>query len=227
MAADAKSHHDGLAMLANGLYAIVDVDLTLRAGYDVLSFSDAVLAARPAVLQLRAKTLGARDHLGLLREIVPRAESRGVPLYANDRPDLAILAGCTGVHVGQSDVSVADLRQLSTSLRVGLSTANSVQLLEALSAKPDYIAVGPVFATGSKLDAEPAVGMDFLAYAAQLTQDAGIPLVAIGGIGLGCAAAVARFGALGSAISALIAPEQRLDRVTALTRELHEALGGK
>lgn len=227
MAADADTHHDGLAMLANGLYAIVDVDLTLRAGYDVLSFSDAVLAARPAVLQLRAKTLGVRDHLGLLRRIVPRAESQGVPFYANDRPDLAMLAGCAGVHVGQSDVSVADVRQLSASLRVGLSTANSVQLLEALSAKPDYIAVGPVFATGSKLDAEPAVGMDFLAYAAQLTQDANIPLVAIGGIGLGCAAEVARLGALGCAISALIAPEQRLDRVTALTRALHEALGGK
>ena len=217
----------GDVMLQHGLYAIVDVDLTLRAGYQVLSFADAVLAAHPAVVQLRAKTLGVREHLQLLERIVRRAESADVPVYANDRPDLAVLAGCTGVHVGQSDLALLDIRRLSPTLKVGLSTASLEQLLEALGNRPDYVAVGPIFATSSKPDAEPAVGLDFLASAARLTKASQIPLVAIGGINLACAAEVASSGALGSAISALIAPDQRLERVTALTRELHEALGGK
>ncbi|HEY5960455.1 MAG TPA: thiamine phosphate synthase [Polyangiaceae bacterium] len=218
--------HDGATMLARGLYAIVDVELTIRAGFDVLSFAEAVLDARPAAIQLRAKELGAREHLQLLKGVVRRAESQHIPVYANDRPDLAILAGCSGVHVGQSDVSVPDVRQLDPHLQVGLSTANQEQLQEALALEPDYVAVGPVFPTNSKADADPAVGMRFLAMASQSAKQASIPLVAIGGIDHFRAASVAALAPLGAAISALIPPVPHLGTVSMLTRALHASLGG-
>jgi thiamine-phosphate pyrophosphorylase len=213
-------------MLARGLYAIVDAALTARAGFDVLGFAEAVLDARPSAIQLRAKQLGGREHLRLLEGIVRRAESVGVPVFANDRPDLAILAGCAGVHVGQSDVAVDDVRRLDRRLQVGLSTANEEQLAQGLAAAPDYVAVGPVFVTNSKPDADPAVGMDFLAIASQMAKEAGIPLVAIGGIDHARARGIAMLAPLGAAISALIPPERTLGTVAMLTRALHTALGG-
>jgi thiamine-phosphate pyrophosphorylase len=147
-------------------------------------------------------------------------------VYANDRPDLAILAGCEGVHVGQSDVSVSDIRRLGRQLQVGLSTADTAQLCDALESAPDYIAVGPVFATRSKADAEPAVGLEFLATAFQATSQKGIPLVAIGGVDHARAAEIAQAASLGAAISALFPADRRLVQVTTLARRLHEALGG-
>lgn len=216
----------GASMLARGLYAIVDVELTKRAGFDIVDFAAAVLDGRPAAIQLRAKALSAREHLKLLTEIVRRAESGSVPVFANDRPDLAMLAGCFGVHVGQSDVSVADVRRLDAGLKVGLSTASHEQLIEGLQAAPDYVAVGPVFATNSKLDADPAVGIRFLAQAFQLASAAKIPLVAIGGIDHVRAASVALSATEGAAISALIPPVPHLGTVTMLTRALHVSLGG-
>lgn len=213
-------------MLARGLYAIVDVELTVKAGFDVLAFAGAVLQARPSAIQLRAKQLGGREHLRLLEQIVQRAEPYGVPVYANDRPDLAILAGCTGVHVGQSDVCIADVRRLDARLEVGLSTATREQVTEALSMGPDYLAVGPVYPTNSKSDADPAVGIRFLAMASQLTAAANVPLVAIGGVDHARASSLAPLAQLGAAISALIPPVPHLGTVSMLTRALHIALGG-
>jgi thiamine-phosphate pyrophosphorylase len=217
--------HDGATMLARGLYAIVDVELTLQAGFDVLGFAGAVLDARPAAMQLRAKSLSAREYLQLLIAVVHRAESLGIPVFANDRPDLAILAGCRGVHVGQSDVSVPDVRQLDPHLQVGVSTANDEQLREALSLAPDYVAVGPVFADASR-ETDPAVGMRFLAGASALAKQAGIPLVAVGGIDHFRAASIAALAPLGAALGALIPPVPHLGTVSMLTRALHASLGG-
>lgn len=213
-------------MLARGLYAIVDVELTQQAGFDVVDFAEAVLDGRPAAIQLRAKQLAGRRHLEMLTAIVRRAESPQVPVFANDRPDLAILAGCSGVHVGQSDVGVADVRRLEPRLLVGLSTANLQQLEAGIQAAPDYLAVGPVFPTSSKLDADPAVGIRFLAQAFRLTSQARIPLVAIGGIDHVRAASVAPSATQGAAISALIPPVPHLGTVAMLTRALHMSLGG-
>jgi thiamine-phosphate pyrophosphorylase len=213
-------------MLARGLYAIVDVELTVRAGLDVVGFAEAVLDAHPAALQLRAKQLGAREHLRLLSRIVQRAETVTVPVYANDRPDLAILAGAVGVHVGQSDVAVQDVRRLEPRLQVGLSTATQEQVEQALAIRPDYIAIGPVFPTNSKLDADPAVGMVGLSTASRLARAAKIPLVAIGGIDHERAATVAAYADLGAAISALIPSTRDLGAVSARARSLHELLGG-
>ena len=81
-----------------GLYAIVDVATLSRRKLPVLGVAQAVAAARPAAMQLRAKDLAPREVLQLLRAIHPVCRECGVPLFANDRPDLAMLAGCEGVH---------------------------------------------------------------------------------------------------------------------------------
>jgi thiamine-phosphate pyrophosphorylase len=187
-----------------GLYAILDLDLAKRRGLDPLSLAAELLAARPAALQLRAKSAGAHETLGLLRALAVRAAPLGVPIFANDRPDLALLAGCAGVHVGQSDLTPADVRQVAPKLAVGVSTHDLRQLEDALSARPAYIAFGPIFRTSSKPDHEPVVGLAALERAALRCRAAGIPLVAIGGISLDNLDRVAPHADLIAVISALI-----------------------
>jgi thiamine-phosphate pyrophosphorylase len=192
-----------------GLYAILDLDLATRRGLDPLLFAAELLAARPAALQLRAKSAGARETLGLLRELTVRAAPLGVPIFANDRPDLALIAGCAGVHVGQSDLTPAEVRQVAPGLAVGVSTHDLRQLEHALLARPTYIAFGPIFRTSSKPDHEPVVGLTALADAAQRCRAAGVPLVAIGGISVDNLDRVAPHADVIAVISALI-PEDGL-----------------
>jgi thiamine-phosphate pyrophosphorylase len=229
-----------------GLYAIVDVDALARIGVPVPAFAEAVLDARPAAVQLRDKSSAARRHLALLRELAPLARAARVPLYANDRPDLAILARCDGVHVGQDDVPVALVRRLARAsgvpLAVGLSTHDEVHLERAFQptaddegpdAVPDYVAVGPVFPTVNKGDADPAVGLAALrercAWLAR--HRPGVPLVAIGGISLETAGAVGELCAAVAVIGALLPREagpRALDEVRDRARAMQAAiLGGR
>lgn len=209
-----------------GLYPIVDVDVLESRGFDVLPFLEAVLEARPALVQLRAKSLGARATLELLRAFRERTRRAGVKLFANDRPDLAALAECDGVHVGQSDLPPSEVRRCFPSLELGLSTHTLAQLDEALAARPDYVAFGPVFATRSKLDAEPVVGLEGLGRAAARIGGQ-CPLVAIGGIDASNAARVGAVAELAAVISALVPAEPGADAVTRVTRELMRTLSGR
>lgn len=208
-----------------GLYAIVDLDFLSQRGVDPLAFADAVLAARPAALQLRAKSKGARDTLELLRALQARASARDVPLFANDRPDLALLAGCRGVHLGQTDLGLADARRLAPELALGVSTHGLEQLDRALAERPAYVALGPIFQTSSKRDPDPVVGLKLLAEASRRCRAVGVPLLAIGGLSLDNAPSVARWAELGALISALL-PPSGLAGVTAAAAALHAALGG-
>jgi thiamine-phosphate pyrophosphorylase len=167
-----------------GLYSIVDVTTLAARNIDPLAFAQAVLAARPAMLQLRAKDLPPRDTLGLLRALASLCHCHGVPLVANDRPDLALLAGCDMVHVGQTDMPIDRVRRIAPTLGVGLSTHNLAQLDVALAVRPAYVAFGPVFTTTSKENADPVVGVAEVRTASARAAIAGVPLVAIGGITL-------------------------------------------
>ncbi len=206
-----------------GLYPIVDVDSLQTAKIAPLELARAVLGVRPAVLQLRAKTSPAREVLALLRELVPICHAAGTLLVNNDRADLALLAGAGAVHVGQDDLGIEDARRIAPGLRVGVSTHDLAQLERALAHAPDYVAFGPVFATRTKENPDPVVGLDGLARASRAARAAGIPLVAIGGIDASNAAAVAEHADLGAVISALVPADRDLDRAA---RELHRALGG-
>ncbi|MDF3068246.1 MAG: thiamine-phosphate diphosphorylase [Polyangiaceae bacterium] len=210
--------------LRRGLYPIVDLDTLSQRDISPLRFAEAVLTARPPLLQLRAKRQAPREVLSLLGELQPLCERAGTLLFANDRPDLALLAGTSGVHVGQDDVPLRDVRRLPGSLRVGVSTHDHEQLAAALDEKPDYAAFGPIFATRSKQGAEPALGLSALGRAAELAHAAQVPLVAIGGLTLEEAAELGRLGVIAAVISDLLAggdaPSAIAERANAWQRAL-------
>lgn len=205
-----------------GLYPIVDVDVLESAGHDPVAFLEAVVGARPVLVQLRAKSLGARATLELLRAFRVHTRRAGVKLFANDRPDLALLAECDGVHVGQSDLPAEEVRRCFPSLELGVSTHTLQELDEALAMRPDYVAFGPVFRTHSKRDPEPVVGLEGLSRAAERVRGQ-CPLVAIGGIDASNVAGVARIADLAAVIGALVPGELRADVVTDRAGELARA----
>ncbi len=216
-----------------GLYAIVDTDALHRRGIDVVAYASALLAARPAALQLRDKTKSARQSLAWLRLIAPIAASFGVPFFANDRPDLALLGEASGVHVGQEDVLVEDVRHLSAragaSLLVGLSTHTEAELVRGVAEDPDYLAIGPIFGTQTKLDAAPTVGLPRLRALAERARSLGYrkPLCAIGGITLSTVADVAALVDVVAVIGALL-PESSGEAAYVEAKEraaaLHDAI---
>jgi thiamine-phosphate pyrophosphorylase len=207
-----------------GLYPIVDLDALAARRMDPVAFAERVLAARPALVQLRAKSAGARDTLALLRALRPLTRATGSLLFANDRPDLAVLAEADGVHLGQSDLDIADVRHAFPHLKVGLSTHVASELEEALGRRPDYVAFGPVYPTGSKAKPEASVGLEGLAWASERARAAGVPLCAIGGIDRTRAREVSRHASLVAVIGALIPESGALADVAERASALVSAL---
>jgi thiamine-phosphate pyrophosphorylase len=205
-----------------GLYPIVDLDALARRGIDPLKFAEHVLVARPSLLQLRAKHQAASSVLALLRSLRPMCHAAGSWLFANDRPDLALLADTDGVHLGQDDLPIEELRRFAPKLRVGISTHDLMQLERALEYHPDYVAFGPIFPTPSKQRPDPVVGLEGLRQAAVASQRAGVPLVAIGGIDLERASEIRAVGALAAVIGALISDS--LEEVSRRALELQAKL---
>lgn len=226
-----------------GLYAIVDTDTLARRGIDIIPFVEAVLEARPAALQLRDKKGNSRRTLELLRALAPRCARANVPLFANDRPDLALLAGCAGVHLGQLDLPASAARALTLApgavdpprtrgLLIGLSTHNATELDAALAEAPDYVAIGPVFPTGSKERPDPVLGLEVFGALASHVRHVrpGLPVVGIGGISLETAGSIGALANCAAVIGALV-PEQGegqalLDEVRERARALSDAIIG-
>jgi thiamine-phosphate pyrophosphorylase len=206
-----------------GLYPIVDLDTLVARAIDPLPFAEAILTARPPLLQLRAKHQTPRAVLELLQELKRRCAPAGTLLFANDRPDLALLAGADGVHVGQDDLPLGAVRRLPGTLRVGVSTHDHAQLAAALAEKPDYVAFGPIFATRSKQNADPELGFGALRHARDMADAAGVPLIAIGGLTLSHAAEL-RPLAVAAVISDLLADGKEPARVAARAAAWQAAL---
>jgi thiamine-phosphate pyrophosphorylase len=196
------------------LYPILDAELVLReAGADsarrreILRRVVGELAeAGVEILQYRNK----RDEDAAVVEdarILREAAASGMRLILNDRAALAARLKWDGVHVGQDDLSARGARKLvGETVWVGLSTHNEAQLRAADHEPVDYIAVGPVFATGSKANPDPVIGIEGVRRARALTQK---PLVAIGGITAETAHAVVQAGADSVAvIAAIFGPER-------------------
>jgi thiamine-phosphate pyrophosphorylase len=184
------------------LYPILDADsLVAVAGgasamQAVCAHARALAEAGCTLIQYRAKCLGVREALAQAREL--RRILPGVTLIMNDRADLCLAAGFDGVHVGQEDLSPETARNvLGEKAIVGLSTHNPEQMQDALIKPVDYIAIGPVFSTGSKANPDPVVGLAGVTEARRLCDASGraLPLVAIGGITRANAAEVLKAGA--------------------------------
>lgn len=184
-----------------GAYVLADDDPRWRHG--VRAQLEGALAGGATVVQLRLKHSADGAALELLRWASARAREAGALLFANDRFDLALLAGADGVHLGQEDLPPellpADAR---ARLLVGLST-HTLEQARASRARPiDYAAFGPVFATGSKQSEYPPQGCELLHQAAEL---AGRPLVGIGGIDAGNIGLVRAAGAAAAAVISAVA----------------------
>jgi thiamine-phosphate pyrophosphorylase len=193
-------------MIFPRLYAIVDAEVLATRGVSLADYARELRAAGVAVVQYRNKNGSPQEILRgaeILREVMA---GRDCKLILNDRADLAVLAGFDGVHVGQGDLSPAEARRVVGPERiVGVSTHSDAQARIAEHSSANYVAIGPVFATGTKLDASPVVGLEGVRSARALTTK---PLVAIGGITSANARSVIDAGADSVAvISALLAPD--------------------
>jgi thiamine-phosphate pyrophosphorylase len=150
-------------------------------------------AAGVRLLQFRDKRAGPRELLRKSRGLAELLCPQGVTFFVNDRADVANLAGASGVHVGQEDLAVEQARVVIGEAKlVGVSTHNREQFARAAKTTADYIAVGPIFATQTKENPDPVVGLELLRQARRLTDK---PIVAIGGITLERAAEVIAAGA--------------------------------
>ena len=166
-------------------------------------------------IQLRLKDVSARDLVTLAHELV---RSIGVPVIVNDRADVAIAAGAAGVHLGTDDLPPQAIRKFAPKgFIIGTSVGNDEEVRGSRGA--DYVGIGPVFATGSKGNAGPAIGV---AEFARLAVATGLPAVAIGGITAANAAAAIKAGAAGVAA---IASVMGADDPAAAAKELASAIG--
>jgi|SRR5277367_2625032 len=172
------------------LYVILDPALITSPERDC---AKSLAEAGVRLLQYRNKSAPARQYLASSRKLAALLGPRGVSFFVNDRPDVAFLAGATGVHVGQDDLEVEQARRvLGPDKFVGVSTHNLEQFEKAAASSADYIAVGPIFSTSSKANPDPVVGLDLLRRVRVLTAKA---IVAIGGITLDRAASAIEAGA--------------------------------
>ena len=178
------------------LHIITDTTLQSR-------FTHAALAE--LAIQGGADTVQFRQKHGTTRELVATAQAmqnvcalHKVPLIVNDRADIALAVGATGVHFGQDDLPVSIGRRiLPSETIIGASARTEEKILAAITEGADYIGFGPIYGTTSKPDAEMAKGLERLR---RMCDIAACPVIAIGGIGIETAGAVIRAGAHGIAV---------------------------
>jgi len=166
------------------LYVILDAALLeqTHTKQSAKECAEDLLAAGVRLLQYRDKQAGAGELLEKSRAIAESVCPRGALFFVNDRPDVARLAGASGVHVGQHDLPAEQARLvIGRENLLGVSTHNLQQFAAAAATSADYIAVGPIFDTRSKTNPDPVVGAELVRRARALTDK---PIVAIGGITL-------------------------------------------
>ncbi len=182
------------------LYLVTDHALCGERG--LKATVSAALAGGVSMLQYRAKDRDLRAALAEAAMLAELARERGVPFIVNDRLDIALAIDADGLHVGQSDMPTLIARRLLGPEKIlGLSVTGASELATVDPAIVDYVGLGPVFATATKSDAAPPMGLEgFRA----LRREIALPVVAIGGIGQDQAAAVIQVGADGIAVVSAI-----------------------
>ncbi|SFF62922.1 thiamine phosphate synthase [Blastococcus tunisiensis] len=179
------------------LYLVTDTALSRpRPVADVVR---AAVAGGATAVQVRDKDASRRDLLALTRAVQAAVAHRpDVPVVVNDAVDVALIAGADGVHVGQDDLPAAEVRRLlGADALLGLSVESVEHLAAALrlpAGTVDVVGLSPVWATPTKPDAGPGLGLDGVRELAARARAGGLRAVAIGGIDSGRAAAVAATG---------------------------------
>jgi len=193
------------------VYAITDVELS---GLSHVEQVRLLSLGGASLIQLREKKMPALEFYQQARAAVEVAAGCGVRLIINDRLDIALAVGSAGVHLGQDDVPADAARALmGAAAVVGYSTHCVEQAIAAAKLPIDYIAIGPIFATTTKSDTAPVLGLEGLRAVRQAIGD--FPLVAIGGITTANARSVIEAGADSVAlISALLSQPDQITQAT-------------
>ncbi len=157
-------------------------------------------------VQLREKTGATREFIDQALAIRDFLRFRDIPLIINDRLDVALAVGADGVHLGQNDMPLALARSIvKDAMFIGISTNSLEDAVAAEKGGADYLGVGPIYATPTKTDTAPVLGLDGLG---KIRKNIKIPLVTIGGMNYSNAGQVIRNGADGIAVvSAIVAAE--------------------
>jgi len=177
-------------------YPIIDTEVCDSNGIDPRAVASACFRGGATILQLRVKSGSSGSFLELADAIVAEAQTYGATVIVNDRADVARMAGAGGVHVGQDDLPPQVVRLVLGQGVIGVSTHDERQVDDALASEADYVAVGPIYQTGTKDTGYSARGLALVRYAA----GRGKPVVAIGGIDLARAIDVIEAGASAVAV---------------------------
>jgi thiamine-phosphate pyrophosphorylase len=161
-------------------YPILDTGVLTARGCDVKLAAEALLDAGARILQYRHKDDWTQAHFDQAKKLAELCQEAGVLFVLNDRADFARLLR-TALHVGQEDLPPVAARQIVSDEVIGFSTHNAAQLKRGDAEPVEYLSIGPIFATQSKLRPDPVVGIEGLKSLRALTQK---PLCAIGGITL-------------------------------------------
>ena len=199
------------------LYAITDA----AAGLSHVEQVEAFARGGARWVQVRDKHAAGRELYEIVVAALAVARPLGVKIVVNDRVDVALAAGADGAHVGQEDLPAKAAREILGPDRiVGVSTHTAEQAREAASLPVEYVAIGPVFATATKANPDPVVGLEGVRAARAVVP---MPLVAIGGITLEHAPEVIAAGADSVAVVSDLRAGGSLE---ARVREYVAALGG-
>lgn len=220
MAAHRTSGH---AAIDYSLYLVTDSGLSR--GRSLLEIVQAGVAGGITCVQVREKTLSSREYIMRLLAIRALLREHGVPLFVNDRVDIALAVEADGIHLGQTDMPLTLARRLvGDRLIVGISCESVQDAVDAEQGGADYVSVSPVFATPTKTDTAPAMGLEGVRAVRAAVE---VPVVAIGGINATNAAEVVRAGADGiCVISGIVSAPDPRAASAALRRIVREARNG-
>jgi thiamine-phosphate pyrophosphorylase len=208
--------------LPEGLYALCDDGLGAQ---PLVHQARCLLEGGASTLQLRLKRTSMRAALPLAKEIAALCRAGGARLIVNDRPDLALLCGADGVHVGDEDLPAEAVRALvGPGLLVGVTVRDLGQAQQAHAAGADYVGLGPVFPTRTKQVDAVALGVEGLR---AIAERAPLPVVAIAGIGPDNIEEVARAGAHAAAVGSALWAEPSAERTRALVLAFARGRGGR
>ena len=199
------------------LYLVTDAGLSR--GRSQAAIVEAAIRGGVTIVQYREKAATTRRMIEEAAELLGICRAAGVPFIVNDRLDVALAVDADGVHVGQDDLPATIARRLIGMKKIlGVSAGSVDEARRAVDDGADYIGASPVFSTPTKPDAPPPLGIDGLRV---MSRAVSIPVVAIGGINQGNAAAIMEAGAAGIAVvSAIVGAED----VEAAARALRAVL---
>jgi thiamine-phosphate pyrophosphorylase len=193
--------------LQNIDYALYLVtDRGLARGRSTLEIVSAAVYGGATVVQLREKDCSTRDYIEQALTLKDFLKTRGVPMIINDRVDVAQAVEADGVHLGQTDMPLEMAKGiLGDSMIIGISAESLPDAIEAEKGGADYLGVSPIYATPTKTDTAPPLGLEGLR---EIHKAVRLPLVGIGGLNKDNAADVIRNGADGVAVvSAIVAAD--------------------